>query len=453
MAEKPLSSPESELSLLGGLMLCADELPEVAAVVGAADFVDDFNRRVWSAMLRLSERGVAVDLVTVADDLEADGGMAPTQFAALGVMARDTPSAANVINYARIVRRFAVRRRLAWIGNRLSLRAMQEPDPEKILAELSGLLEGIGGGDDGGMVPIKALLVDAVDTISRRFEGVAPRGMDTGLADLDKLLHGLHDGDLVVVAGRPGMGKSALGMQFADRVALAHDRPVAVFTAEMPSGQQVERMLASRARLDLDAIRTGALDGDDDWGRLTSAVAELSGAPVWMDETGTPDLADVLAKARKLHRRSGPLGLVLVDHAGLVDAGGENRQQSQAGVAKALKALAKELGCPVVALVQLNRKLEERSDRRPLMSDLRESGEWEQSADVVLMIYRDEVYDEKSPDKGCAELLVRKHRNGALGTVPAAFVGRHSRFESLAGGLPSKELPAPPVRSRRGIDF
>lgn len=448
-----LHSPEAESSVLGGLLVSPVEFAEVSAIVRPADFGSAQNATIFAAMGRVAARGSPIDLLTVGQELEDAGETAGIGgWHVLGVMVRDTPSAANVVSYARVVKRFAVRRRLLDIGLRLTDRAHREPDPEKILAELRAALDGLDSGEDrGGPVPLRDLLPAAMDLIDGRFSGVAPKGMTTGLSGLDALTLGLHDGDLVVVAGRPGMGKSVLGLQFAERVASEHRRPVLFVTAEMPNLQQVERLIAAKGRIDHGAIRSGKL-ADADWARMTSAVTVLADARIWFDETPAPLLADVLAKARRLHRAHGPLGLVVVDHAGLVETGGENRQQSQAAVGRALKALAKELSCPVVALVQLNRTLEQRGDKRPVLSDLRESGEWEQSADTVVMIYRDEVYDESSPDKGCAELLVRKQRGGMLGVVPAAFIGQHARFESLAGGLPSRAGAVRP-RADRGIDF
>jgi len=243
-----------------------------------------------------------------------------------------------------------------------------------------------------------------------------------------------------------------LGLQFSATCAIRHRKPAAFFSAEMPSSEQVERLISALGRIDLDAIQTGKLS-EDDWPRLTAATAALAQAGLWFDETPAPALADILSKARRLHRTNGLIGMVVVDHAGLVEGVGETREQRQASVGKSLKALAKELSCPVIALLQLNRKLEERADKRPQLSDGRDSGEWEQSADVWAGVYRDEVYNPESPDKGCAELLIRKHRGGKLGTVALKFSGEHARFESLAGGLPSWRSPVVPMRRSRGIEL
>lgn len=455
MAESAIiASAEAEMAVIGGALTAPVKFADIAEVVSADDFASELNRRIFGAMAAMATAGQPIDLLTVAEWMEARGSLRDGDWAHIGVAQRDTPSAANVLAYARIVRDRALRRKLLRLATDLQAWAWRD-DAETALAKLGTALEAVAGaaGSGGGPVPLRELLVGVIDEIDRRFVGAAPKGMTTGLADLDRLTLGLHDGDLVVVAGRPGMGKSVFGLQMALRVAAEHRRPALFCTAEMPSRQQVERLIASAGSIDLGRIRSGAL-GDDDWSRLTSAVVLLSDAPLWLDETPLPRLDDLLAKARRLHRQHGPLGLVVVDHAGLVETGGENRQQAQAAIGRALKALAKELSCPVMALVQLNRALEQRADRRPLMSDLRDSGEWEQSADAVLAIYRDEVYDERSPDAGCAELLVRKNRGGKLGVVPLAFQGEFSRFGALLGELPSRSGPAPARSAReRGIDL
>jgi replicative DNA helicase len=254
---------------------------------------------------------------------------------------------------------------------------------KKAIAQLKAAIDAVAdaAGFESGLVPIKTLLPEVVNEIDQRFEGIAPKGAPTGLADLDAKTCGLKPGKLYLVAGRPAMGKSVLGLQIAARV-VGDGGKAAYFTAEMPNAEQVERLVANTGQIDLGNLQTGKLD-DEQWTRLTSTVTKLSDAKLWFDETGSPMLSDLLAKARRLKRREGNLDLVVVDHAGLVEAGGENRQNAQSAVARALKGLAKELSCPVVALVQLSRKLEERTDKRPLLSDLRDSGEWEQSADVV----------------------------------------------------------------------
>ena len=453
MAEtQTLASAEAEMAVIGGALVAPVKFAEIAEIVSAGDFASELHRRIFGAMAAMDAANQPIDLVTVAEWMEARGTLREGDWAYIGAALRDTPSAANVLAYARIVRDRAMRRSLLRLGADLQSWAWRD-DAETALAKVKAALDAVaeGAGPDSGLVPVKALLAGVVEEIDNRFNGIAPLGVPTGLADFDKLLlGGLRDTDLIVVAGRPSMGKSTLGLQIGKSFADA-GRTVAFFSAEMPSAQHVERLIASVGGIPLGAVREGKLE-DEHWARLTSAVTLLSDAKIWLDETGSPRLSDILAKARRLKRQQGEIGLVIVDHAGLVVSDGETRQQSQAEVAMALKGLAKELCCPVLALVQLNRGLEQRADRRPMMSDLRESGEWEQSADVIAMIYRDEVYSPESPDKGCAELLVRKHRGGPIGTVPLAFRGEFSRFESLSGGLPSWRSPAAPSRSR-GIEL
>lgn len=451
MAEtQTLASAEAEMAVIGGALVAPVKFAEIAEIVSAGDFSSELNRRIFGAMTAMDAAGQPIDLLTVAEWMEAQGTLRDGDWAHIATAHRDTPSAANVLAYARIVRDRARRRELVQLGTDLQRWALRD-DAETALAKLKAAMDAVAesAGTESGLVPIKALLSGVVEEIDRRFDGIAPRGAPTGLADLDAIIGGLKPGLLYLIAGRPAMGKSVLGLQIAERVVSAGGT-AAYFTAEMPNAEQVERLVANVGRIDLGALQTGALD-DDHWGRMTSAVTRLSESRLWLDETGSPLLSDLLAKARRLKRREGTVGLVVADHAGLVEAGGENRQQAQSVVARALKGLAKELACPVVALVQLSRRLEERVDKRPILSDLRDSGEWEQSADVVAMIYRDEVYSPDSPDKGCAELLIRKHRGGPLGIVPLSFFGQYARFESLAGGLPSWRTPQKP--RARGIDL
>lgn len=452
METQPLASIEAEISVIGGILVSPIAFSEVSAIVSAGDFSKELHRRIFAAMTAMDAAGQPIDVLTIAEWMESKGTLQDGDWAYIGIAARDTPSAANVLAYARIVRDRARRRELIQLGTDLQAWAMQD-DAEKAIAKLKVAIDSVSdaAGLESGLVPIKTLLPMVVDEIDQRFEGIAPKGSPTGLADFDAKTCGLKPGKLYLVAGRPAMGKSVIGLQIAARV-VADCGKAAYFTAEMPNAEQVERLVANVGHIDLGALQTGKL-GDEQWSRLTSAVTSLSNAKLWFDETGSPLLSDILSKARRLKRREGNIDLVVVDHAGLIEAGGENRQNAQSTVARALKGLAKELSCPVIALVQLSRKLEDRVDKRPMLSDLRDSGEWEQSADVVAMLYRDEIYNPDSPDKGCAELLIRKHRGGVLGIIPLRFLGQYSRFESMAGGLPSWDLPTPTKRNNRGIDL
>lgn len=452
MENLPLASIEAEVSVIGGILVSPIAFSEVSAIVSAGDFSKELHRRIFSAMTAMDAAGQPIDVLTIAEWMESKGTLQDGDWAYIASAGRDTPSAANVLAYARIVRDRARRRELIQLGTDLQSWAMRD-DAEKAISQLKSAIDAVAdaAGLESGLVPIKTLLPVAVNEIDQRFEGISPKGAATGLADLDVKTGGLKPGLLYLIAGRPAMGKSVLGLQVAARI-VSDGGKAAYFTAEMPNAEQVERLVANVGNIDLGALQTGKLD-DEHWARLTSTVTKLSDAKLWFDETGSPMLSDILAKARRLKRREGNIDLVVVDHAGLVEAGGENRQNSQSTVARALKGLAKELSCPVVALVQLSRKLEERNDKRPLLSDLRDSGEWEQSADVVAALYRDEVYNPDGPDKGCAELLIRKHRGGVLGIIPLRFFGQYARFESMAGGLPSWDLPAPMKRNNRGIDL
>ena len=447
-----LHSVEAEQSVIGGLLIDPSQIPDVSKILKPEDFTGDLERKVFRALVEMDAAKIGVDGVTVCEFLEDRGALENGDMSTVFVMTRDTLSAANVLAYAGTVRDRARRRALVSLGGHLQRWAVDDGDAEKTLLRLKQSLDALDdAAEPGGLVPLRELLADCVDVIDQRYNGVAPQGMPTGLMDLDGLIHGLQPGKLYVVAARPGMGKSVLGLQFAEGAVCREGKSAAFFTAEMPSAEQAERLLASMGRIDLDAIQTGKLS-DSDWPRLAAATASLSSANLWFDETPAPRLSDILSKARRLHRREG-LGLVVVDHAGLVEGAGETREQRQADVGRALKALAKELSCPVVALLQLNRRIEERADKRPLLSDGRDSGEWEQSADVFIGLYRDEVYNPESPDKGCAELLIRKNRGGKLGMIAAAFLGQYQRFEPLAGGLPSSHGAAVVPIRRRGIEL
>lgn len=452
MENQPLASIEAEISVIGGILVSPIAFSEVSAIVSVGDFSKELHRRIFSAMTAMDAAGQPIDVLTIAEWLEARSELQDGDWAYIGAAARDTPSAANVLAYARIVRDRARRRELIQIGTDLQQWAMRD-DAEKAIAQLKAAIDAVANaaGLEYGLVPLKTLLPVVVHEIDQRFEGISPKGAATGLADFDSKTGGLKPGLLYLIAGRPAMGKSVIGLQVAARI-VSDGGKAAYFTAEMPNAEQVERLVANIGNIDLGALQTGKL-GEEQWARLTTSVSQLSAAKLWLDETGSPLLSDILSKARRLKRREGNINLVVVDHAGLVEASGENRQNAQSIVARALKGLAKELSCPVIALVQLSRKLEERTDKRPLLSDLRDSGEWEQSADVVAALYRDEVYNPDGPDKGCAELLIRKQRGGVLGIIPLRFIGQYSRFESMAGGLPSWDMPAPTKRNNRGIDL
>jgi replicative DNA helicase len=283
------------------------------------------------------------------------------------------------------------------------------------------------------MPPLLTQVVERIDMLYNRDNPNDVTGVPTGYADLDRMTSGLQPGDLVIVAGRPSMGKTSLAMNIAEHIALHSGLPVGIFSMEMASTQLVMRMLGSVGKLDQHRLRTGRLQ-DQDWQRLTEAVGKLNDAPIHIDETAALNPLELRARARRLHRQYKQLGLIVVDYLQLMSASseGENRATELSEISRAMKGLAKELGCPVVALSQLNRSLEQRPNKRPVMSDLRESGALEQDADLILFIYRDEVYNPESADKGIAEVIIGKQRNGPIGTVRLAFLGEFTRFENLA---------------------
>jgi replicative DNA helicase len=288
-----------------------------------------------------------------------------------------------------------------------------------------------------GFVDIKVLLpqvADRIDQLFQRDNASDVTGIPTGFSDLDSMTSGLQPGDLVIVAGRPSMGKTAFSLNIAENVALDSGLPVAVFSMEMGATQLAMRMIGSVGRLDQHRMRTGRLE-DEDWVRLTTALGKLNDAPMFIDESAGLNALEVRARARRLHRQCGKLGLIVIDYLQLMSATrqGENRATEISEISRALKSLAKELDVPVVALSQLNRGLEQRPNKRPVMSDLRESGAIEQDADVILFIYRDEVYNPDSPDKGTSEIIIGKQRNGPIGTIRLTFLGEHTRFENFAG--------------------
>jgi replicative DNA helicase len=382
------------------------------------------------------------DALTVAESLERSNELEEVGgLAYIAALAQNTPSAANIRRYAEIVRERAVMRQLAAVGTAIADSAYNPGgrEPGQLLDEAeSRVFEIAEAGSRGkqGFLAMPQLLtqvVERIDMLYNRDNASDVTGVPTGYTDLDEMTSGLQPGDLVIVAGRPSMGKTALSLNIAENVALEAGLPVAVFSMEMAATQLVMRLIGSIGRLDQHRLRTGRLQ-DDDWQRLTQAVGRLNECPMHIDETPALNALEVRARARRLHRQYGKLGLIVLDYLQLMSSStqGENRATEISEISRGLKALAKELNVPVVALSQLNRSLEQRPNKRPVMSDLRESGAIEQDADVILFIYRDEVYNPDSPDKGVAEIIIGKQRNGPIGTVRLTFRGENTRFENYA---------------------
>jgi replicative DNA helicase len=438
----PPHSIEAEQSVLGGLLLDNSGFERIADVVLDSDFYRDDHRRIYRHIARLIERSRPADVVTVDESIKASEDKDKTGgLAYLGALAQNTPSAHNIRRYAEIVHERAVMRRLVQVGSEIADAALNPmgKDVGQILDEAeSKVFEIAEAGSRGrqGFQDIQQLLTRVMERVDMLFHRDNPSditGVPTGYHDLDQKTSGLQGGDLVIVAGRPSMGKTALALNIAEHVAVENRLPVAVFSMEMSGQQLALRMLGSIGHLDQHKLRTGRLT-DDDWNRLTNAVGKLHEAPIHIDETPALNALELRARARRLHRQYGTLGLIVVDYLQLMQASttGENRATEISEISRSMKALAKELNVPVVALSQLNRGLEQRPNKRPVMSDLRESGAIEQDADLILFIYRDEVYNPDSPEKGSAEIIIGKQRNGPIGMVKLTFLGEHTRFENYA---------------------
>jgi replicative DNA helicase len=437
----PPHSLQAEQSVLGGLMLDNRTWDSVADKINEVDFYRRDHRLIFRAIAQLAEKQDPFDVITLSEVLESTGELQDVGgLAYLGILVKDTPSAANIVAYANIVRDRSVLRQLIHVGTDISNSAFNPEGREtEELLELAErqvfeIAEQRQRGQ-GGFNPIKSLLAKAVDKIETLYDLDGNiTGASTGFTDLDEKTSGLQPADLIIVAGRPSMGKTTIAMNMAENVALKSGNPVAVFSMEMPGEALAMRMMSSLGRIDQHKVRTGKLE-DDDWPRLTSAINMLADTKLFIDDTPALTPTEVRARARRLAREQGQLGLIVLDYLQLMQSpsSGDNRVQQISDISRSLKALAKELNVPVIALSQLNRNLEQRPNKRPVMSDLRESGAIEQDADLIIFVYRDEVYNEDSPDKGVAEIIIGKQRNGPLGTVRLTFLGQFTRFENFAG--------------------
>lgn len=446
----PPHSVEAEQSLLGALLIDNQAFDRVADIVAADDFYRDDHRRIWRHIARLVEASRPADVVTVAESIEASEDKDKTGGTAyLAALAQNTPSALNVRRYAELVRERSVQRRLAQVATEIAETALSPTgkDVDQLLDEAESKIFQIaesGARKDQGLIGISPVLAKVFERIDHLHSQENPSditGVPSGFVDLDRLTAGLQPGDLVIVAGRPSMGKTSFALNIAEHVALhpSVGLPVAIFSMEMSASQLAMRMLSSMAKVDQTRLRTGRLT-DEEWSRLTDEIARLNEARIHVDETAALNALELRARARRMKREYGKLGLVVVDYLQLMSASahGENRATEISEISRSLKALAKELDVPVIALSQLSRAVEQRNDRRPLMSDLRESGAIEQDADVILFIYREEVYaPDKEEAKGRAEAIIGKQRNGPIGTVHLTFLGRYTRFaNSIEGGAP-----------------
>ena len=440
----PPQAIDAEQSLLGSLMLDSHIIDEVESEIEVRDFYRSDHQKIFTAILDLSKRDEAIDVITVSEELEKSGKLKEVGgIAYLGSLAKNTPNSGNVVSYANIVRDNAILRRLIETSNDIIEKSYHpEGDKcDKILdyAEQRILeIKNQEGKHQEGFEKIDTLLAKSLDKIEELYESKdLVTGVPTGFKELDKLTTGLQGGDLVVVAGRPSMGKTTFSMNIVENAVMNKGLAAAIFSLEMPSIQIATRMLSSLGRVNSTKLRTGNLQNSD-FNKLTSTMMLLKDKPIYVDDTPGISVMEIRSRARRLAAKSeNDLGLIVIDYLQLMQGDGQsdNRVNEISAITRGLKGLAIELDVPVIVLSQLNRSLEQRPNKRPVMSDLRESGAIEQDADLILFIYRDEVYNKDQEDnKGKAEIIIGKQRNGPIGDVALTFLGEYTRFESYAPG-------------------
>ena len=438
----PPHSIEAEQSLLGGLLIDNSALDQVGDTISSKDFYRQDHRLIFIHINDLINSDNPADVVTVAESLEKNSELASIGgISYLGSLAENMPSVANIRGYAKIIRDNSILRNLITVGSEIVEGAFlpKGKDAQQLLDEMEAKLFSIAEAQSNrlGYKDFQKVIADVVRNLEER--GQNPEtvtGLSTGFVDLDNLTTGLHGGELVIIAGRPSMGKTALAMNIAESCAVDQNKAVAIFSMEMGSEQIVTRLLGSVAKVDQQKMRTGKMD-DDDWAKIANGLGRLNEAPLFIDEGSALNSYELRARARRLDRSTeGGLGLIVVDYIQLMSPlggpQGENRATEISEISRSLKSLAKELNIPVVALSQLNRNVDSRPDKRPQMSDLRESGAIEQDADVIMFIYRQVVYSKDPADEGIAEIIVAKQRNGPIGDVKLTFVGEYTRFENYA---------------------
>ena len=433
----PPNSVEAEQSLLGGLMQDGAAWDKVADLIVADDFYRKDHQLIFSAVAELAEDGHPSDVVTVSEFLENRGKLADSGgLEYLATLANETPGAANVRAYARILRERSTLRSLIKAGNEISGNAFSTDgrtatdlvdEAERLVFEIAEK----GSRGRAGFRSLKQILPATVDRIDLLHQsGGDITGIPSGFTEFDRLTAGLQPGDLIIIAGRPSMGKTTFAVNIAENAAIGAKVPTAIFSMEMPSEQLAFRMISSLGRVDQSHLRTGKFP-DEDWSRINTAVQLMSDAPIYIDDSPGLSPTEIRARARRLKREAN-LGLIVIDYLQLMQVHGntENRATEISEISRSLKALAKELSVPIIALSQLNRSVEQRTDKRPVMSDLRESGAIEQDADLIIFIYREEVYQPETGKKGIADISVAKQRNGPIGDFPLTFVGRFTKFEN-----------------------
>jgi len=431
----PPQNIDAEQSVLGAILLEREAVYKAMKLVRPEDFYREDHRLIYEAMLSLNESGNPVDLITVSEQLRQQGNLEKAGGVAyIASLAEMAPVAANVEYYARIVEEKSLLRTLIQLSTRIAGMGYEErEEPEKLIAEAERMIMELGSRRvTGAFFSIKDILLDTLTHIEYLCNNRGSvTGVPTSFSDLDKICHGLQPSDLVILAGRPSMGKTSLGMCIGYSAALKHNIPTAIFSLEMSKEQLVQRILCAEAKIDQQRLRSGSLD-EEDWQALHEVAGKLAKTPIYIDDTPAVTTRQIRAKARQLQMEKG-LGLIIIDYLQLMQGTrrAENRQQEIADISRSLKGLAKELNVPVLALAQLSRAVEQRQDKRPIMSDLRESGALEQDADLVMFIYRDEYYHPDSEKKGIAEIIISKHRNGPVGTVELGFLKELTKFVPL----------------------
>ncbi|HEY4687582.1 MAG TPA: replicative DNA helicase [Candidatus Subteraquimicrobiales bacterium] len=432
----PPHNLEAEQSLLGSMLISTEVIPEVMEVIKAEDYYREAHRQIFEAIMSLYAAGEPADPITVAEQLKAMGALEEVGGKPyLHTLINVVPTAANAKYYAEIVERNAILRALIRAATEVAALGYEAPENvESAIDKAESLIFGISQKRiSEKFTHIRELLTESFEQIEKLYErGTHVTGISSGFVDLDVITSGFHSSDLIVVAARPAMGKSSFALNIVQNIALNEGLPVAIFSLEMARHQLTQRLMCSEARVDAQSLRSGNLS-EEDWPKLSQAVGRLADAPIFIDDTPNITIMEVRAKARRLMTRQ-KLGLIVVDYLQLMQghARSESRQQEVSEISRSLKILGRELDVPVIAVSQLSRAVEQRTDKRPLLADLRESGSIEQDADLVIFIYRDEYYYRDSEDKGIAEIIISKHRNGPTGVVKLAFLENYTKFANLA---------------------
>jgi replicative DNA helicase len=437
-APVPPQNLEAEESVLGAMLLSPGAIGAVSEVLDAGDFYRESHAKIYRAALALYAKGEPVDAITLVDELEERGELEEVGGRVrIHELAALVPATSNAAHYARIVREMATLRGLIRVGSEIQRLGFERPGETAALVDRAeqSVFELSQARVTTEFTHIESLLKESFERITQLYEaGVDITGVPSGFRDLDRLTSGFQPGNLVILAARPSMGKSALGLCMAANLAVRSETPCALFTLEMSKQEVTQRLMCSEAKVDSQRLRTGKL-APEDWSRLTAACDKLAKAPLYVDDTGSISMMEIRSKARRLKTKEPRLGLVIVDYLQLMTSGGsvENRVQEVSQISRALKVLARDLDVPILAMSQLSRAVEQRHDKRPILSDLRESGSIEQDADVVMFVYRDEYYNpEETDQQGLAEIILAKHRNGPTGAEKLSFLKRYAKFADLA---------------------